>query len=1233
MKKKMLISIALIFVMLLNYVVPFSLAYEVSQSEVKLTFNGNLYAAIKDNLIDAGVEILYASDVERTLILTQASIDSITSLKLSNYGIDDLTGLDIFKNVTYIDLSANELDAESNLDVLNSFNLTYLDLSSNQISDVSMITNINAIATLNLHNQRFNVIEIVEIDANDTSDQKTEATYELPQILNYGGTLKPEWLPETKYPNGGNKSPYVNWAKFDGRNITVVTGEKTKTTYTPYYGMTKVSVDVTDSTNLLFNSRINLFYITVSSDDRGIVFKDANLYKAVKEQLTKSQTVNTDLKKYTDGKNLYSRDYDEPLVLVISIDELINEIPSLVLSEKKIKDLTGLEAFVGVERELNLEGNYIESIEKILELKEKKIEEQEKLKARVKEQIAKIKENVDAIEEAEGEISEQQEVLKTTGAEVTKLQNEISKLEEEIKTLTKETETLSGKLPTYQAELTNKQTAYNNKNNEVLALKNELVTIKENISKASTTEEKEKLKAQAEAKEAQISAKTTEVDIAKTELDNAQKTVTDTENKISSNQASIETKTKDKSSKETSLNEKEQAVNAANQIIANDQIIIQQNEETLQVRLEKLYSTYKKSYKFARIATVELSTITDEEFEDLTYEDAKKMFEAQTSKLASIEKSLAKYESKYIIDEFDIPTVSNVTSNSGTANETTQTVQIENPIETYFKDFAKNHEYWNLTQIKVFLDKVKYMSTVLDMMTYCSNERMHFAKSDCYAEEYLNNEIQANKFMGESTTMLEDIKAKLTTIKSKFETSYLHQCTGTITTVKYGNDAYALAKKYSEATDEEINAYVAIPMLKVLNLRRNLIESIDGIEELNELKELYLGNNELVDVTGIDWLAFTQLEKLDLSYNSLREYKCFEGITSLKELDLSKNIIEGAFDLTLSTLPKLKYLNLSYNAINDIESIGIQLGYIARAAGYDDVASYLKDGNFDIRFYGQILTMKVAIAQLGKATYVDLPNIFKQAEELDSVRTSFGINSIFGNVTNDGKRALLDTAKLGEQTTQVTIVNTDSSNPGICGGTYCTVEYTVVANPTNPDDNNTTNNTVNNVVNNTVNNTENNVTNNTTNNTVNNNTNTVVDPTSFGYTVKGDNVTGVSPKTTVTNFTTKLTEDFKVVVVIEGEDGTQTVVDGYIGTGMIAVLYNEENTPVAAYEIVVKGDVNGDGLANAIDSNLIKAYRAEIKDLEGVYKEAADINQDGNIDAIDSRLLLYHRAEIDGYIL
>ena len=84
---------------------------------------------------------------------------------------------------------------------------------------------------------------------------------------------------------------------------------------------------------------------------------------------------------------------------------------------------------------------------------------------------------------------------------------------------------------------------------------------------------------------------------------------------------------------------------------------------------------------------------------------------------------------------------------------------------------------------------------------------------------------------------------------------------------------------------------------------------------------------------------------------------------------------------------------------------------------------------------------------------------------------------------------------------------------------------------------------------------------------------------------------------------------------------------------MLVVLYDEDDKAVAVYELVVKGDVNGDGTADAIDSRLIKAHRAEVKLLEDVYSEAADIDGDGKVTAIDSRLLLYHRAEVEGYIL
>ena len=59
----------------------------------------------------------------------------------------------------------------------------------------------------------------------------------------------------------------------------------------------------------------------------------------------------------------------------------------------------------------------------------------------------------------------------------------------------------------------------------------------------------------------------------------------------------------------------------------------------------------------------------------------------------------------------------------------------------------------------------------------------------------------------------------------------------------------------------------------------------------------------------------------------------------------------------------------------------------------------------------------------------------------------------------------------------------------------------------------------------------------------------------------------------------------------------------------------------------------GDGVADALDSSLIKAHRAKIEILSGTFLEAADINNDGYVDIIDVRLLLYHRARIEGYIL
>ena len=79
----------------------------------------------------------------------------------------------------------------------------------------------------------------------------------------------------------------------------------------------------------------------------------------------------------------------------------------------------------------------------------------------------------------------------------------------------------------------------------------------------------------------------------------------------------------------------------------------------------------------------------------------------------------------------------------------------------------------------------------------------------------------------------------------------------------------------------------------------------------------------------------------------------------------------------------------------------------------------------------------------------------------------------------------------------------------------------------------------------------------------------------------------------------------------------------------------DSNGNLLVYEVVVKGDVNGDGVANALDSVIIKAHRMELNGVQlvGSQREAADLNNDGQITVQDSRLLLYHRAEVTGYDL
>lgn len=77
------------------------------------------------------------------------------------------------------------------------------------------------------------------------------------------------------------------------------------------------------------------------------------------------------------------------------------------------------------------------------------------------------------------------------------------------------------------------------------------------------------------------------------------------------------------------------------------------------------------------------------------------------------------------------------------------------------------------------------------------------------------------------------------------------------------------------------------------------------------------------------------------------------------------------------------------------------------------------------------------------------------------------------------------------------------------------------------------------------------------------------------------------------------------------------VKDGLVGTGDILITYNSSGEEVSRYEIVIYGDVNGDGEIDLFDFAQIKRSILGIADPSGVYWKAADCNRDGELDLFD----------------
>ena len=211
MKRKMLISIALVAIMLLNCMMPLFVVTAAEGEGIQL--NSKLYSAVKASLIEQKIPFT-CDDITHTLTLSEENKSKVTEMCLNENAISDLTGLDYFSSLTKLELSGNNITKDSNLEVLNSLPLTYLDLSTNQIEDVSAIDAlIDSIeskkGTVLLSGQTVTIVYEAIVDESEDSSQEIFGSYELPLILEKAGFVKSAWMKQSGIPENVSVSTAI----------------------------------------------------------------------------------------------------------------------------------------------------------------------------------------------------------------------------------------------------------------------------------------------------------------------------------------------------------------------------------------------------------------------------------------------------------------------------------------------------------------------------------------------------------------------------------------------------------------------------------------------------------------------------------------------------------------------------------------------------------------------------------------------------------------------------------------------------------------------------------------------------------------------------------------------------------------------------------------------------------------------------------------------------------------
>ena len=115
------------------------------------------------------------------------------------------------------------------------------------------------------------------------------------------------------------------------------------------------------------------------------------------------------------------------------------------------------------------------------------------------------------------------------------------------------------------------------------------------------------------------------------------------------------------------------------------------------------------------------------------------------------------------------------------------------------------------------------------------------------------------------------------------------------------------------------------------------------------------------------------------------------------------------------------------------------------------------------------------------------------------------------------------------------------------------------------------------------------------------------------YIISDETISGVAPSTTVSSFLSTLGCTNGTISITNASGKKKT--SGKIGTGDIVKITVSGNT--STYNVIIFGDVTGDGVINALDLLKIQKHIIGASSLKGAFLQAANIKRSGGLSALD----------------